>query len=165
VASCGGFINSIFFAPAQAGSSPVIGSCSITTNQSNGVVSYAEGPLGYSRRTATTPPRWRSVPGVWRTSYPSVHLPYWFSDRRGAQASPFSPTRFDNLELEIALLGNNDQLGITLTLRSWGNAKIVVQPIGCDAGVVYGTGAGIGAAVPSALYAIWVGSVQAGGFL
>jgi hypothetical protein len=165
VAACTSFINTIFFNPAQAGGGSVIGECSVTTNQSNGVVSYAAGPIAFSRRTGTTPPRWRSVPGVWRQSYPSVHLPYYFSDRRGAQGAPFSESKFDNLELEITLLGTNDQLGITFTLRTWGNAKVPVQVIGCDAGAVYGVGAGIGAAVPNALYAIWVGKVRQGGFL
>jgi hypothetical protein len=165
VAACTSFINSIFFNPAQTGGGSVIGECSLTTNQSNGVVSYAAGPIGYSRRTSTTPPRWHSVPGVWRQSYPSVHLPYYFSDRRGAQGEPFAQSKIDNLELEIALVGNNDQLAITLTLRTWGNAKVPVQAIGCDAGVVYGVGAGIGAAVPNALNGIWVGRVRQGGFL
>jgi len=48
---------------------------------------------------------------VWRQSFPSVHLPYYFSDRRRTQGAPFSPTQIDALGLEFALLGNNDQLG------------------------------------------------------
>ena len=165
MSDCTSFINNIFFNPAQAGGGSVIGACSLTTNQRNGVVSYAAGPIGYSRRTSTTPPRWRSIPGVWRQSYPSVHLPYYFSDRRGAQSEPFSQSKIDNLQLEIALVGNNDQLSITLTPLTWTTTKFSVQVIGCDAGVVYGVGGGIGAAVPNALYAIWVGNVRQGGFL
>ena len=40
---CTSFINGIFFNPEQAGGggAPVIGDCSVTTNQRNGVVSYA----------------------------------------------------------------------------------------------------------------------------
>jgi hypothetical protein len=91
-------------------------------------------------------------------------MPYYFSDRRGADHAPFSQSKIDDLQLEIALLANN-QLGITFTLRSWGNAKVPIQVIGCDAGVVYGVGAGIGAAVPNALYVIWVGNLQQGGFV
>jgi len=165
MAACTSFINNIFFNPAQAAGGSVIGECSLMTNQRNGVVSYAAGPIAYSRRTSTTPPRWRSVPGVWRQSFPAVHLPYYFSDRRGAQGEPFLQSRIDNLQLEIALVGNNDQLAITLTPLTWTNQKFPVQAIGCDAGVVYGVGGGIGAAVPNALYAIWVGNVRAGGFL
>jgi len=165
VATCTDFINDIFLNPVQGGGSPVIGDCSITTNQRNGVVSYAAGSIAYSRRTSTHPPRWTSVAGVWRNSFPAVHLPYYFSDRTGSGGGPFSASNFDNLGLEIALLGNNDQLGVTLTLRSWGNAQFQVNVMGCDAGVLYGVGAGIGAAIPEAVYTIWVGRVRAGGFL
>jgi len=91
-------------------------------------------------------------------------MPYYFSDRTGPGGAPFSQSKIDNLKLEIALSGTN-QLGITFTLVTWGNAQVPVQVIGCDAGVVYGLGAGIGAAVPDALYAIWVGNLQQGGFL
>jgi hypothetical protein len=165
MAVCTTFINDIFFNPAQAGGGTVIGKCSIMTNQRNGVVSYAAGPLGYSRPTNTTPARWTSVPGVWRNTSPSVHLPYYFSDRLGAQGAPFTQSKIDNLQLEIALVGNNDQLSISLTALTWTNVKFPVQVIGCAAGVVYGVGGGIGAAVPDALYAIWVGEVKQGGFL
>ena len=61
LAACANFINDIFFNSAQSGGGPVIGECSLTTNQRNGVVSYAAGPIGYSRRTSTTPLRWRSI--------------------------------------------------------------------------------------------------------
>jgi hypothetical protein len=165
MATCTSLINDIFFNAAQAGGGSVIGECSITTNQRNGVVSYAAGPIAYSRRTSTTPPRWRSVAGVWRQSFPSVHLPYYFSDRRGAQGEPFAQSKIDNLQLEIALVGNDDQLRITLTPLTWTNSKFPVQVVGCDAGVVYGVGGGIGASIPNALYAIWVGRVRQGGFL
>ena len=102
---------------------------------------------------------------MWRQSSPTVHLPYYFSDRRGVQGEPFSEFKIDNLQLEIALVGNNDQMSITLTPLTWTTTKFSVQVIGCDAGVVYGVGGGIGAAVPNALYAIWVGNVRQGGFL
>jgi hypothetical protein len=162
VASCTSFINDIFFNPVQAGGGPAVGRCSVTTNQRNGVVSYAIGSLSYSPGTGAIPPRWSSIAGGWTSALPSVHLGYLFSDRLGPGSSPFSPTKFDDLGLEIALLGNNDQLGITFTLRSWGSAKFPLQVIGCDAGVVYGVGAGIGAAIPDALYAIWVGGLKKG---
>jgi hypothetical protein len=163
VADCTSFINDIFFNPVQAPGVSVIADCTVTTNQRNGVVSYAEGGMGYSGRTTTHPPRWRAVLGVRRQFFV---LPYYFSDRRGPVAgAPFKPTAIDDLGLEVALLGNNDQLGITFTLLSWGNAKFTIQVVGCDAGVVYGVGAGIGAAVPNALYAIWVGRLRQGGFL
>jgi hypothetical protein len=90
--------------------------------------------------------------------------PVLFQRQAGIGRQPFLPSRFDNLELEIRLLANN-QLGITFTLRSWGNAQFAIQVLGCDAGVGYGVGAVIGAAIPDALYAIWVGRIRAGGFL
>jgi hypothetical protein len=55
MADCANFIKDIFFHPLQTATPPqsVIGWCTLTTNQRNGIVRYAEGGMSYKRKTST----------------------------------------------------------------------------------------------------------------
>jgi hypothetical protein len=118
--------------------------CSIATNQTNGVVSYAEGILDYS-------PSSRRFEGV---------LGHYFSDRTwddparfAIEREPFNPARVDRTGVSIQLQ-DDDQLIVTFTALSWGNAQSTLRIIGCEGDVLYGVGSGIGAQITDALCAI-----------
>jgi hypothetical protein len=124
--------------------------CSIATNQTNGLVSYATGFLSYF-------PDSRRFEG---------ELSDYFSDRTWddpttfeIESSPFDPRHQDRLGVRIELQGS-DQIVVTFTALSWGNIQSTLRVLGCEADLIYGVGTGIGAQIPEALYAISLGIPQ-----
>ena len=113
MASCTEFIQTHFLDPESPGASQEMWSgCSLATNQTNLVASYATGGLTYF-------PHSRRFEG---------ELRHYFTDRSWddprtfqIESNPFDPRRFDRTGIRIELQ-DTDQLAVTLTALSWGNA-------------------------------------------
>lgn len=155
-ASCSGFVQTYFSGSYVNGSTAPF---TLVTEGTNLVAGYAEGSLtltngGWTGYSFAGP----SLSGT-GTEY--------FSDRRYYQngslsAYPFNPAATDQLGVSIweSSFVYNQELGTTLTLKSWGNAQVAVTVQGCMSNnQLYGTmnsgGANTGAIIIS------VGSLQA----
>jgi hypothetical protein len=81
----------------------------------------------------------------------------YFSDRRrpGAPVAPFDPTRTEDLTVEIGMGG--DDLQITLTNHTWGNAQQTLTHVHEHDGALVATGGSVGNQTPSASYVITLG--------
>lgn len=131
-------------------------SCTLASNQSNGIVGYASGLLTYL--PAVTLDSNANVdlyqPMEYHSPKPEGELQQYFSDRQRGD-HPFDTTRIDRIKVSIApeIPPPADRLRVSITLLMWENTTFSFL-VECAGDVLFGFGDPVGHQVSQAFYTL-----------